>query len=119
MNEVNNFHEKMDKLNNNGCCPCCNKTFKQLKRHISKNLICQQHIHTKYGKTTRPKLTKIKEKVPIEELETNQCNSSFMDGNIHSSSSFFGNLYESYTDEKKVTSTVFLMIPMPSKNNWF
>ena len=98
--EVNNFYEKMDKLNNNGRCPCCKKTFKQLKRHISKNLICQQHIHTTYGKTTTSKLTEIKEKVPIEEFETNQCDYPFMDDNIQSSSSFFENRYESYTDAK-------------------
>ena len=91
----------MDKLSNNGRCPCCKKTFKQLKRHISKNLICQQHIHTTYGKTTTSKLTEIKEKVPIEEFETNQCDYPFMDDNIQSSSSLFGNLYESYTDEKE------------------
>ena len=90
----------MDKLSNKGFCPYCSKTFKQLKRHISKNLICQQYIHTKYGETTTSKLTKINEEILIEELGTSH-NSSFMDDNINSSSSFFGNSCESYTEAKE------------------
>ena len=90
----------MDKLRNKGCCPCCSKTFKQLKRHISKNLICQQYIHTKYGKTTTSKLTKNTDKVWNEEPDTNH-NSSLMEDNINSSSSFFDNSYESYRGKRK------------------
>ena len=96
----------MDKLRNKGRCPCCSKTFKQLKRHISKNLIRQQYIHSKCGKTTTSKLTKINEKVPNEELGTNH-NSSFMEDNINSSSLFFDNSCESYTKGKESHFTCF------------
>ena len=50
----------MDKSNNKGCCPSCSKVFVKLKRNISKKIICQQFIHTKFQKTTA-KLTKIVE----------------------------------------------------------